>query len=169
MLVCLLVAWVGATPEGTIEGFFNTLKEGDLEGIGVFISPTPPEENMEDIDETRALAAAYFGRVHYEIHEVTTLGDRATVNLTIHYPDGRVARDAVYALAMRGAVDELAGGEGTSGEDITRLVIAIFRDEELAMLTIRTDVTLVQDDGWKILGREGVNEGLFRVFAMFGE
>jgi hypothetical protein len=163
------MACAGATPEDAIEGFFAALRGENPEDANAFISPTPPAESLEDADEAQALAAAYFGRVSYEIHEVTIVGDEATVNVTFVYPDGRVARDAVYALSMRGMVDQLAGGEGTSGEDITRLVIAIFRDEELAMLTIRTDVILVQDDGWKILGREGVNEGLNRVFAMFGE
>jgi hypothetical protein len=167
MLVCLLVAWVGAEPADTIDEYVRSLQEGRPAAAYALVTPaTAPAELPGGMEE---VIKAFYGRVSYEIHEVTIEGDEATVSMTIRYPNKRVIWNALNTLVMRSAMSQLAGAEGPSEEEFMALLVALYQDDHLPLVSRTPGVIMVQEDGWKILDREGINNDFFTAFTMLSE
>lgn len=161
-----LTAYATATPASTIDAFFEALQRGDLEATNAFLTPTPPPTEMGDDEKIREMATSYFSRIRYEIQEVVIEDGKATVSMTLHYPDKGPAGAAMIKMLMGGTADRLAGGKGVTSDDIAVVLSSIYQDEELALLSKETEVVLAFDDGWKILGGEN-NADFFNTVLNF--
>jgi hypothetical protein len=164
LLACALLGCATATPADTIDAFFEALREDGLEATSAFLKPPFPATEVLEGDDKK-FAEAYFARITYEIQEVATKGDEATVSVVLHYPDNAVVVSVVMSVGMRGVVDRLGGGEGVSGDNVTALLLGLYESDALPLLSKTTEVRLVRDDGWKILSGENVNTEFFMVLT----
>ncbi len=173
LLVFLLMACAAASPEETIEAYFTALREGDLFGSDSYLSPPLPaveldEAEMELIESRKPLVVAYFGRLSYEIHEVTLEGDSAAVWMTLQHPDMLWVRNQVSLYELEDAMAPWFGGDPELTEDdIVAFLIELYQDEELPMRSSQLEVVMVYDDGWRILNDGRANRHFFAMLMAF--
>ena len=165
-IVIILLAIIGLiylaipTPEKTLNNFFNSLKEGNIEKINQYLNyeEISLEQVLNEGTEKNEVEKALFESLEWNIKSVTEEQDTATIEVEVTNKD--------YEKAFKNYIQEMfqrfLNNEDVSDEEQFELLINEISKEETGTKTTTQKITLVKENGkWKVTADDALTEALY--------
>ena len=165
-IVIILLAIIGLiylaipTPEKTLNNFFNSLKEGNIEKINQYLNyeEISLEQVLNEGTEKNEVEKALFESLKWNIKSVTEEQDTATIEVEVTNKD--------YEKAFKSYIQEMfqrfLNNEDVSDEEQFELLINEISKEETGTKTTTQKITLVKENGkWKVTADDALTEALY--------
>lgn len=165
-IVIILLAIIGLiylaipTPEKTLNNFFNSLKEGNIERINQYLNyeEISLEQVLNEGTEKNEVEKALFESLEWNIKSVTEEQDTATIEVEVTNKD--------YEKAFKSYIQEMfqrfLNNEDVSDEEQFELLINEISKEETGTKTTTQKITLVKENGkWKVTADDALTEALY--------
>ena len=165
-IIIILLAIIGLiylaipTPEKTLNNFFNSLKNGNIEKINQYLNydEISLEKVLNEGTETNEVQKALFESLEWNIKSVTEEQDIATIEVEVTNKD--------YEKAFKSYIQEMfqkfLNNEDVSDEEQFDLLINEISKEETGTKTTTQTITLSKENGqWKVNSDDSLIEALY--------
>ena len=165
-IIIILLAIIGLiylaipTPEKTLNNFFNSLKNGNIEKINQYLNydEISLEKVLNEGTETNEVQKALFESLEWNIKSVTEEQDIATIEVEVTNKD--------YEKAFKSYIQEMfqkfLNNEDVSDEEQFDLLINEISKEETGTKTTTQTITLSKENGqWEVNSDDSLIEALY--------
>ena len=149
-----------ATPEKTVEGMLNSLKNADFESVNKYVNyedivnESEMLQNSEMDEETQSLL---FDKLTWKILNISKEENTASVEVEITNKDF----DQIISNYKQEALRIAFSGESFTEEDQNNKLKEQLKNEEIGTKTVTTTIQLVKQDGeWKVQADESLVNAL---------
>ena len=149
-----------ATPEKTVEGMLNSLKNADFESVNKYVNyeeivnESEMLQNSEMDEETQSLL---FDKLAWKILNISKEENTASVEVEITNKDF----DQIISNYTQEALRIAFSGESFTQEEQNNKLKEQLKNEEIGTKTVTTTIQLVkQDNEWKIQAEESLVNAL---------
>lgn len=163
LVILLLVVVAGLillpkTPEKTVEGLLNCLKNGDFENANKYINYEELKNNIDILGNTiddKEAQSLFFNKLNWKILKITKEGNNAKVEIEITNKDFKQIISNYTDEALRIAFS----GQAFSKEDQINKLKEELKNEQIGTKTTTTTIELNKENNeWKIkLNEELIN------------
>ena len=138
------------TPEKTIDGMLNCLKNGDFEGVNKYVNYeeiAKDASTFEDMKDDKELASLMFDKLSWKVNKVTKEKDKATVEVEITNKDFK----KVITNYTQEALKIAFSGQTFSDEEQNNTLKEELKDESVGTKTVTATLNLNKENGkWKV-------------------
>lgn len=138
------------TPEKTIDGMLNCLKNGDFEGVNKYVNYeeiAKDASTFEDVKDDKELASLMFDKLSWKVNKVTKEKDKATVEVEITNKDFK----KVITNYTQEALKIAFSGQTFSDEEQNNTLKEELKDESVGTKTVTATLNLNKENGkWKV-------------------
>ena len=165
-IIIILLAIIGLiylaipTPEKTLNNFFNSLKNGNIEKINQYLNydEISLEKVLNEGTETNEVQKALFESLEWNIKSVTEEQDIATIEVEVTNKD--------YEKAFKSYIQEMfqkfLNNEDVSDEEQFDLLINEISKEETGTKTTTQTIALSKENGqWEVNSDDSLIEALY--------
>ncbi len=139
------------TPDKSVEGVLNCLKNGDFAGINKYTETEDISINEEDFSQE--VMIELFNKMDWKVLKVNKDNDTATVELEVTNKDFKTIMGNYMQIVVK---DALAGTE-TSESETQNKFLEELRKEDVSTVTNTVTIETVKKDGkWKVKFDENV-------------
>ena len=149
-----------ATPEKTVEGMLNSLKNADFESVNKYVNyedivnESEMLQNSEMDEETQSLL---FDKLTWKILNISKEENTASVEVEITNKDF----DQIISNYKQEALRIAFSGESFTEEDQNNKLKEQLKNEQIGTKTVTTTIQLVKQDGeWKVQADENLVNAL---------
>ena len=149
-----------ATPEKTVEGMLNSLKNADFESVNKYVNyedivnESEMLQNSEMDEETQSLL---FDKLTWKILNISKEENTASVEVEITNKDF----DQIISNYTQEALRIAFSGESFTQEEQNNKLKEQLKNEEIGTKTVTTTIQLVKQDGeWKVQADENLVNAL---------
>ena len=149
-----------ATPEKTVEGMLNSLKNADFESVNKYVNyeeivnESEMLQNSEMDEETQSLL---FDKLAWKILNISKEENTASVEVEITNKDF----DQIISNYTQEALRIAFSGESFTQEEQNNKLKEQLKNEEIGTKTVTTTIQLVKQDGeWKVQADESLVNAL---------
>ena len=151
---------VPTTPEKTVEGMLNSLKNADFTGVNKYVNyneivnESDMLQNSEIDEETQSLL---FNKLTWKILNIAKEENTASVEVEITNKDF----DKIISNYKQEALRIAFSGESFTQEDQNNKLKEQLKNEEIGTKTVTTTIQLIKQDGeWKVQADENLVNAL---------
>lgn len=138
------------TPEKTIDGMLNCLKNGDFEGVNKYVNYeeiAKDASTFEDMKDDKELASLMFDKLSWKVNKVTKEKDKATVEVEITNKDFK----KVITNYTQEALKIAFSGQTFSDEEQNNTLKEELKDESVGTKIVTATLNLNKENGkWKV-------------------
>lgn len=160
VLLVIVLAIVAAliilpqTPEKTVEGMLNSLKNGDFESVNKYVNSSDLLQNSEMDEEAQTLL---FNELSWKILNISKEENTAKVEVEITNKDF----NQVISNYTQEALKIAFSGESFTEEQQANELKEQLKNEDIGTRTVTATVNLVKQDGeWKVQVDENLENSL---------
>ena len=148
------------TPEKTVDGMLNSLKNADFESVNKYINydeVVNQSEMLKDSEMDQETQSLLFNKLSWKIMNITKEADKASVEVEITNKDFEQIISNYTQEALRIAFS----GESFTQEQQNNQLKEQLRNEEIGTKTVTTTIQLTKQDGeWKVQADESLVNAL---------
>lgn len=138
------------TPEKTVDGMLNSLKNADFESVNKYINydeVVNQSEMLKDSEMDQETQSLLFNKLSWKIMNITKEADKASVEVEITNKDF----EQIISNYTQEALKIAFSGESFTEEEQMNKLKEQLKDEEIGTKTVTTTINLNKQDGeWKI-------------------
>lgn len=148
------------TPEKTVEGMLNSLKNGDVESVNKYVNYDEilsQSKILQNLEMDQEMQALLFDRLTWKILNITKEENLARVEIEITNKDF----DAIISNYTQEALRIAFSGESFTEQEQMNKLKEQLKNEEIEGKTVTTTVQVIKQDGkWKVQVEESLVNSL---------
>ena len=138
------------TPEKTVDGMLNSLKNGDFDSINKYVNYEEilnKSEILENTETDQEMQTLLFDRLSWKVLNIAKENDTASIEVEITNKDF----DKIVSNYTQEALKIAFSGESFTEEDQKNKLKEQLQNEEIGTKTVTTTMNLNEQDGtWKV-------------------
>ena len=166
ILVLIVLAIVTAllllpeTPEKTVDGMLNSLKNADFESVNKYINydeVVNQSEMLKDSEMDQETQSLLFNKLSWKIMNITKEADKASVEVEITNKDF----EQIISNYTQEALKIAFSGESFTEEEQNNKLKEQLKNDQIQTKTVNTTIQLIKQEGnWKVQADENLVKAL---------
>ena len=148
------------TPEKTVEGMLNSLKNADFESVNKYINydeVVNQSEMLKDSEMDQETQSLLFNKLSWKIMNITKEADKASVEVEITNKDF----EQIISNYTQEALKIAFSGESFTEEEQNNKLKEQLKNDQIQTKTVNTTIQLIKQEGnWKVQADENLVKAL---------
>lgn len=149
-----------ATPEKTVDGMLNSLKNADFESVNKYINydeVVNQSEMLKDSEMDQETQSLLFNKLSWKIMNITKEADKASVEVEITNKDF----EQIISNYTQEALKIAFSGESFTEEEQNNKLKEQLENDQIQTKTVNTTIQLIKQEGnWKVQADENLVKAL---------
>lgn len=148
------------TPEKTVDGMLNSLKNADFESVNKYINydeVVNQSEMLKDSEMDQETQSLLFNKLSWKIMNITKEADKASVEVEITNKDF----EQIISNYTQEALKIAFSGESFTEEEQNNKLKEQLKNDQIQTKTVNTTIQLIKQEGnWKVQADENLVKAL---------
>ena len=148
------------TPEKTVDGMLNSLKNADFESVNKYINydeVVNQSEMLKDSEMDQETQSLLFNKLSWKIMNITKEADKASVEVEITNKDF----EQIISNYTKEALKIAFSGESFTEEEQNNKLKEQLKNDQIQTKTVNTTIQLIKQEGnWKVQADENLVKAL---------
>ena len=148
------------TPEKTVDGMLNSLKNADFESVNKYINydeVVNQSEMLKDSEMDQETQSLLFNKLSWKIMNITKEADKASVEVEITNKDF----EQIISNYTQEALKIAFSGESFTEEEKNKKLKEQLKNDQIQTKTVNTTIQLIKQEGnWKVQADENLVKAL---------
>ena len=148
------------TPEKTVDGMLNSLKNADFESVNKYINydeVVNQSEMLKDSEMDQETQSLLFNKLSWKIMSITKEADKASVEVEITNKDF----EQIISNYTQEALKIAFSGESFTEEEQNNKLKEQLKNDQIQTKTVNTTIQLIKQEGnWKVQADENLVKAL---------
>ncbi len=148
------------TPEKTVDGMLNSLKNADFESVNKYINydeVVNQSEMLKDSEMDQETQSLLFNKLSWKIMNITKEADKASVEVEITNKDF----EQIISNYTQEALKIAFSGESFTEEEQNNKLKEQLKNDQIQTKTVNTTIQLIkQEENWKVQADENLVKAL---------